>query len=118
MRLLILIATAFCSPALGWGATCEITVENVRGGLPSTKSHTFNKGESNRHHFPLEDSPYICTLAYFAGKKIGTMLGCAKGSIYGDTFYQSDRSMIKESNPRNNLNFRHEESFFRDKHVL
>ncbi|MFH1260179.1 MAG: hypothetical protein ABII74_10310 [Elusimicrobiota bacterium] len=95
-------------------AKCKIVIEDVRKGATFTIEHQFvlNKTENSaqRKHFEIPGNDYACTLAFF-GLKNGTMFSCEYKKDFGETFFQSDRSVIKESDPANNLTFRHKGAF-------
>lgn len=88
-------------PALVHAADlCTISVERFPD-RPYRISVSLKEGE--RHHWRVEKTEIVCTLAYF-GLKSGTMVSCQFDPI-GLAFVQSDRSVISET-PINNISFR------------
>ncbi|MBF0315107.1 MAG: hypothetical protein HQK52_16910 [Oligoflexia bacterium] len=92
---------------LALGAACKIDMEDINKKLKkSFKIDTSKKKSPSKHNFSLPNSDYSCTLAFF-DLDSGTMLSCEFNKDMGQTFFQSDRSVVKEHNPVNNLSFRH-----------
>ena len=91
-------------------ATCKIEIEDVHQGTTYKIEHkfTFKKhGDGQRKHFEVPGNDYACTLAFFELNN-GTMLSCEyKKGFPGHTFFQSDRSVLKDKVVTNNLSFRH-----------
>lgn len=112
--------------APAWGATCQIFINDARSGSRIEFSHTFQEIDKTkrklffdgRYHFPLNDK-YRCQL-FYPDPGFGTMLSCEsstypQGSVLAGMaahFVQSDRTMVRESNPNNTLTFRLEGGFY------
>lgn len=118
--ILILILAAISSPALAGIANCTVEIEDVAFEVKSkstskqTLEFTFQfspGGEAQRKHFELAGGKYLCTLAFF-DLDTGTSLSCERTDDSGYTYFQSDRSGIKEHSARNNLVFRDRDSHF------
>ena len=108
-RLLPFLLLAF--PSMSWAdsATCKIEIEDVYKGSTYKLEHKFifkEGGDAQRKHFETPGNDYKCTLA-FLGLNDGTMLSCEYKHDLGQTFFQSDRSVLNDKNPTNNLSFRH-----------
>lgn len=90
-----------------FAAVCKIKVEDVNKGTTYNIEESFKESAAagNYKKFDAPGSDYDCTLAFFT-LKAGTMLSCSLKKDGGKTFYQSDRSTIEETNPRNKLAFR------------
>jgi len=89
-------------------ADCFISIDS--GNTKYTVDATFNyrKGDvaGHRKTFEIPNAQYSCMLTFF-GLEIGTMVSCKYTLDLGDTFFQSDRTVINEANPKNNLMFKH-----------
>jgi len=93
-------------------ATCTIKIEDNKLRSVYKLEHKFvinNEGNGQRKHFEFPGNDYSCTLAFFEINS-GTMLSCEYKQDIGQTFFQSDRTVLKEK-PINNLTFRHKSSF-------
>lgn len=96
-------------------ATCKILIEDNKAQLNNrlgafTLEHTFHN--EGRKHFDLPGSNYSCTLAFYSLKQ-GTMISCGYNKDGGVTFFQSDRTAVKEGKVLvNNLSFRHNSAQF------
>ena len=95
-------------------ATCVIEIQDVIKGNNYTLEHRFffEKGHekgAQRKHFETPGNDYVCTLAFFELKN-GTMLSCEYKKDMGWTYFQSDRSVLKDDPVTNNLSFRHKSS--------
>ena len=99
--LISVVLAVLLFPALVHAADlCTISVDRVPD-RPYRISVSLKDGE--RHHWRVEKTEIVCTLAYF-GLKSGTMVSCQFDPI-GLAFVQSDRTVIRES-PINNISFR------------
>jgi len=99
----ILSFTIFCR--VSFGDTCEVSYE-ILGSKKINLKHTFEPNkEVQVWNFSIPKTKSMCRISYF-GLKSGTMISCSNiAGQYGD-FVQSDRSVINEVNPKNNLSFR------------
>ena len=116
-KILRTVFTAWCllAPMYCWSAEakCEIKIEDVHSGTTYTVNHAFTSREgfwAERKHFDLPGSPIRCTLAFF-DLHTGTMISCELDEP-GHHFVQSDRSALKEKNPKNHLTFRYKSYFY------
>lgn len=94
-------------------ATCVIRIENTNTSTSKKierKLKSSAQGDTDRAHFDIDGTDYRCTLAFF-DLQTGTMVSCEYKKDSGFTFFQSDRSGLKETNPANNLTFRHLKGF-------
>jgi hypothetical protein len=116
----ILILAALSSPAMADFANCTIEIEDValeaqtKASSKQTLEFSFSfsiGGKAQRKHFNLAGGKYLCTLAFF-DLDSGTSLSCERTDDSGHTYFQSDRSGIKERSARNNLVFRDRASHF------
>jgi len=99
--------------SLADSATCRIGIEDVNKGTSYElqQRFTFKKGgDAQRKHFETPGNDYSCTLAFFE-LGTGTMVSCEYKRDIGHTFFQSDRSALKDSSGSNNLSFRHGSAF-------
>jgi len=89
--------------------TCTIKIEDVLKGNTYTIEQKFDyePGQeiSGWKHFDLPGGDYTCHLAFY-GTDSGTMISCEYKKDGGHTFFQSDRSGLKE-NAMNRLTFGH-----------
>ncbi len=114
-RLVVGAIVALVFPLSSWAgsATCIIEIEDVNKASNYALAQTFNfkkDGAGQRKHFELPGNDYNCTLAFFELGK-GTMLSCEYKNDMGHTFFQSDRSALKDSSVSNTLSFRHKSAF-------
>lgn len=94
-------------------ATCKIKIQDVNKGSTYTLEQKFDfkkDGVAQRKNFETPGNDYACTLAFFELKK-GTMLSCGYKKDAGQTFFQSDRSVLDDDIVTNNLTFRHQAAF-------
>ncbi len=95
-------------------ALCKIEIEDInKGSTKYTVEQKFSftsDGPANRKFFETPGNDYKCTLAFF-DLKTGTMLSCGYLKDAERTFFQSDRSGVKESPANNMLSFRHNKAF-------
>lgn len=117
---LIPILAALSSSALAGVANCTIEIEDVASEVQSKTRSTqmvefafdFSPGgDAQRKNFDLAGGTYLCSLAFF-DLDSGTSLSCERTDDSGHTYFQSDRSGIKEHSGRNNLVFRDRSSHF------
>jgi hypothetical protein len=97
------------SASLAETATCRIEIEDVNKGstYELQQGFTFKEGgDAQRKHFETPGNDYACTLAFFE-LGMGTMVSCEYKRDMGQTFFQSDRSTLKNASGANNLAFRH-----------
>lgn len=101
------------SAAWGSGATCLIEIEDFESATVFTVEHTFRESATDaiqRKHFPLPGKGRRCTLQWF-NSEFGTSLSCELDEL-GQTFVQSDRTVIDEGTGKNSLRFRIGKAFF------
>lgn len=101
------------SASLAETATCRIEVEDVNKGSTYELQQRFNfnkGGGAQRKHFETPGNDYTCTLVFFE-TGMGTMISCEYKPDMGQTFFQSDRSVLKDARGANNLAFRHASVF-------
>lgn len=109
------IAILFTYGCFAKSANCVIKIEDVNKKTSYKVEQSFNnkyeedKG-AQKKGFDIPGGDYDCTLAFF-NLKTGTMLSCGYKKDAGETFFQSDRSALKEANSVNNLTFRHKSTF-------
>ena len=104
---------SFCSEAWANNAMCTIEIEDVNQGSTYTLEHKFQfekGGVAQRKVFEVPGNDYVCTLAFF-DLNTGTMISCEYKNDIGHTFFQSDRSILHDEIPANNLTFRHKSAF-------
>lgn len=90
-------------------AECTISIDDNSGSTYTIKHKFFYKKEGRQQskHFAVPGhDDYSCTLAFWELKN-GTMLSCEYKKDMGHTFFQSDRSTLKDENTDNHLSFRH-----------
>ena len=106
--LLTLYSTSWADSAI-----CKIEIEDVNKGTTYNLEHKFafkKGGDAQRKHFETPGNDYTCTLAFF-DLNHGTMLSCEYKNDLAQTFFQSDRSVLKDIIVINNLSFRHNKAF-------
>ncbi len=116
-KLLILcgILPLFLITNLAWAgsATCNIQIEDVNKATKYSIEHEFiyePEGRAQRKHFEIPGNDYLCTLMFHELNN-GTMLSCEYRNDGGLTFFQSDRTVLKDKDVTNNLSFRHKSAF-------
>jgi hypothetical protein len=112
-RWLPVLTVFLSSVSLAETATCRIEIEDVNKGstYKVQQRFTFQKGgDAQRKHFETPGNDYACTLAFFE-LGMGTMISCEHKRDAGQTFFQSDRSALKDISGVNNLAFRHGAAF-------
>lgn len=112
-RWLPILIVFVSSASLADTAACRIEIEDVNKGSTYEFQHrfTFQKsGDAQRKHFETPGNDYACTLAFFE-LGMGTMVSCEYKRDMGQTFFQSDRSALKDASGTNNLAFRHASAF-------
>ena len=111
-----LLLIGYSSFTLADTAECIIKIQDVNKGTTYTIEQKFDyepgqeldfeKGNiGGWKHFDLPGGDYACYLAFYEIDK-GTMISCEYKKDGGYTFFQSDRSGLKE-NAVNRLTFRH-----------
>lgn len=110
MRSLMILVVMAASPVWAESATCTIEIED-NDDLYSVYKLEYkfifeSGGPAQRRHFAIPGHDYTCTLAFF-DLSSGTMISCEYTVDLGETFFQSDRSVVSETNIKNNLSFRH-----------
>ena len=90
-------------------ATCSIEIDDVINANKYYLEYKFEieeggSGQFNSFELPGTDD-YLCRIAFF-DLSTGTMISCEYKKDGGHTFFQSDRSGLKE-NAMNRLTFRH-----------
>jgi len=105
---------SFSSSMRAETAICSIAIQVVNTGATYVVEAMFDFEEGDiagrRKSVDVPGANYSCMLTFF-GLRSGTMVSCQYGEDLGETFFQSDRTTIDESNPKNTLAFRHEGTF-------
>lgn len=115
----LLISLIIPETSYAGNATCKIKIEDVNKGVTYTLEQAFDyvkDGAARIREFDTPKNEYACRLAFFDLMN-GTMLSCEYKKDMGQTFFQSDRSSLKEASASNNLTFRHKSSFINIKTV-
>lgn len=107
------LLSAYSSISLANTATCSIEIEDINKGSIYKLEHRFNfeKGDNPQtKYFETPGNDYKCSLIFF-GMKNGSALACEYKKDKGRTYFQSDRSTLRDSKITNNLLFRHRSAF-------
>lgn len=109
MYRLIVTLVLFAISVLCWSseAGCVIRIYDVVSDTKYTIQEEFTlpvKRFGQTKHFDLPGTKYRCSLKYY-GLDSGTSLSC-QFDENGHNFVQSDRTVVDEVSPKNNLNFR------------
>jgi hypothetical protein len=113
IHVVLLISLIIPATSYADNATCKIKIEDVNKGATYTLEQAFDyvkDGAARIKEFDTPGNDYVCRLAFFDILN-GTMLSCEYKKDMGQTFFQSDRSLLKEASVSNNLTFRHQSSF-------
>lgn len=117
MRILISLLTIkiilTASFAFAGVATCKVKIHDVNKGTRYSVEENFtfdSTSSAQRKNFEVPGNDYKCTFAFF-DLTSGTMIACEYKKDNGITFFQSDRSALKELPKSNRLTFRHESAF-------
>ena len=116
LALLCALRTSFADTA-----ECKIEIEDIVKGTTYTIEQKFDyepeqeldfeKGDIGHwKHFDLPGADYACHLVFYEIDK-GTMISCEYKGDQGHTFFQSDRSVLRNKTNVNKLTFRHKKAF-------
>ena len=117
MNLAILLTPFLCLfiSQRSWAETanCTINISDVKKGTDYKVESKFNfvkGGKGQWKHFETPGNEYNCNLAFY-DMNSGTMISCGFKKDNGETFFQSDRTSLKETPTANHLSFRHGSAF-------
>lgn len=111
--LLFIFAVSFTAQCWAKTAICNVEIQDVSTGTKYNVTHKVDYtvgAAGDRKEFNLPGSKYKCYLMFFTLDN-GTALSCELDE-HGQNYIQSDRSIIKEGNAKNNLVFRYGKSHF------
>lgn len=94
-------------PCWSDAVNCFVRIYDVVRDTKYTIQEEFNlpvKASGETKHFKLPGTTYKCSLIFY-GLDSGTSLSCQFDEM-GHNFVQSDRTVIDEKSPKNNITFR------------
>jgi hypothetical protein len=111
--LAVLLVLLLSNHVFAASVMCNIEIEDVSKGVKYNVQHKpklSGELDVDKFGFDVPGSDYRCWFTFF-GLGNGSAIACEYNKDMGYTFFQSDRSVMKESPVKNNLSFRHKGSF-------
>jgi hypothetical protein len=95
-------------------SSCSIDYLDLKSNIKKTLQYNLKDSAAGTRKIFMLNKTYKCYFTYFDSYG-GTSISCAYIPDMEQTYFQSDRSSIRENKPKNNLVFKHMNNSFQIK---